>query len=113
MVMLVNLCGLDVASNDLNSFVFLPPHHLRSPRAPQAFFERYGDMVRYSCAEKTREMVKSGENCPSGPHTIRANEPLQTYAVRWLTEQPGVSCVVADMETAKQVDDTALALPNF
>lgn len=69
-------------------------------------------MVRYSCAEKTREMVISGKGCPSGPHAVGKAEPLQTYAVRWLTQHPGVSCAVVDMETTKQVDDAALALEN-
>ncbi|CAM9209211.1 unnamed protein product [Choristocarpus tenellus] len=76
----------------------------------QAFFERYGAMVRYSCAQRTRDMVVSGEGCPSGAHVIPDDETLQHYALRWLVHQPGVGCTVVDMENPQDVDNTMLTI---
>lgn len=67
-------------------------------------------MVRYSCAQKTREMITSGAGCASGAHTLADDEPLQTFAIRWLTEYPGVACTIVDMDTSQLVDDGVAAL---
>lgn len=55
-------------------------------------------------------MVTSGEGCSSGPHSIPEGEPLQRYAVRWLTERPGVTCTVVGMERPEYVDGALLAM---
>ncbi|CAM9254982.1 unnamed protein product [Discosporangium mesarthrocarpum] len=76
----------------------------------QLFFERYGAMVRFSCAQHTRSMVMTGKGCPSGTHDLPEALPLQQYAVRWVARQPGVACTVVDMESPEHVKDALLAL---
>lgn len=49
----------------------------------QQFFSRYGEMVRYNTAQRTRELISSKE-CPTGPHALGEGERLQEYALRWL-----------------------------
>jgi hypothetical protein len=70
------------------------------------FFQRYGEMVRYNSALKTRELVLS-PRCPTGPHTIPEVEPLYDYALRWvLAKCPDlVSTVLVGMTQEAQVMD--------
>ncbi|CAM9515267.1 unnamed protein product [Laminaria digitata] len=74
------------------------------------FFERYGKMVRYSCAQRVRDMVTTDIDCPSGVHSLPETDPLQVYALRWLLEKPGLDCTVVEMEKAQHVADAMLSL---
>lgn len=76
----------------------------------QKFFDRYGKMVRYSCAQRVRDMATTGEGCPSGVHLLADSEPLQIYALRWLMGNPGVGCTVVEMEQAEKVEEGFAAL---
>lgn len=67
-------------------------------------------MVRYSCAQRVRDMVTTGEGCPSGAHVVSDTEPLQRYALRWLVERPGVHCTVVEMERPSHVADALFAV---
>ncbi|CAN0186936.1 unnamed protein product [Hapterophycus canaliculatus] len=67
-------------------------------------------MVRYSCAQRVRDMVVTGEGCPSGAHTLGDADPLQVYALRWLRKSPGVSCSVVEMEQPDLVEEAFLSL---
>ncbi|CAM9500083.1 unnamed protein product [Scytosiphon promiscuus] len=76
----------------------------------QKFFDRYGKMVRYSCAQRVRDMVVTGEGCPSGAHALGEADPLQVYALRWLRKSPGVSCTVVEMDQPNLVEEAFLSL---
>ncbi|CAN0267067.1 unnamed protein product [Ectocarpus sp. 6 AP-2014] len=76
----------------------------------QNFFDRYGKMVRYSCAQRVRDMATTGKGCPSGAHLLADSEPLQIYALRWLMGSPGVGCTVVEMEQAEKVEEGFAAL---
>ncbi|CAN0159131.1 unnamed protein product [Ectocarpus sp. 6 AP-2014] len=76
----------------------------------QNFFDRYGKMVRYSCAQRARDMATTGKGCPSGAHLLADSEPLQIYALRWLMGSPGVGCTVVEMEQAEKVEAGFAAL---
>lgn len=80
------------------------------PARAQNFFDRYGKMVRYSCAQRVRDMVTSGHGCPSGKHSISEATPLQRYALRWLMARPGVGCAVVGMERPEHVTNALLAM---
>lgn len=67
-------------------------------------------MVRYSCAQRVRDMVTTGEGCPSGAHSLAETDPLQVYALRWLMGSPGVGCTVVEMEQAEKVEEAFAAL---
>lgn len=49
----------------------------------QAFFVKYGELVRYNTATKTRELV-CRPDCPTGPHHLAPAQTLQDYSLRWL-----------------------------
>lgn len=44
----------------------------------QAFFQRYGEMVRFNAAERVTEV------CRASGHVSPAGQPLHEYALRWL-----------------------------
>lgn len=67
-------------------------------------------MVRYSCAQRVRDMVTTDIDCPSGVHSLAETDPLQVYALRWLLEKPGLDCTVVEMEKAQHVADAMLSL---
>lgn len=67
-------------------------------------------MVRYSCAQRVRDMVTTGEGCPSGAHALTDAEPLQVFALRWLMGRLGVSCTVVEMEQEDHAEAAFLAL---
>lgn len=67
-------------------------------------------MVRYSCAQRVRDMVTTGNGCPSGVHSVPDEDPLQVYALRWLMGKPGLGCTVVEMEQAQHVADAMVAL---
>lgn len=70
------------------------------------FFQRYGEMVKYNSALKTRELVLSPK-CPTGPHAIAESQPLYDYALRWvLAKCPELlSTVLVGMTQEAQVMD--------
>lgn len=47
----------------------------------QAFFQRYGEMVRFNAAERVTEVCRASGHVPS------ENEPLHEYALRWLLDR--------------------------
>jgi hypothetical protein len=44
----------------------------------QAFFQRYGEMVRFNAAERVTDVCKASGHVPA------EGEPLHAYALRWL-----------------------------
>ncbi len=44
----------------------------------QAFFQRYGEMVRFNAAERVTEACKAAGHAPA------EGQPLHEYAMRWL-----------------------------
>ncbi len=55
-------------------------------------------------------MVKTGEGCPSGAHTLPDADPLHVYALGWVMAKPGVACTVVEMERPDLVEDGLVAL---
>ncbi|CAM9809371.1 unnamed protein product [Phaeothamnion confervicola] len=86
----------------------------------QAFFERYGAMVRYSCGQQVREALspggaaagaaaKRGGAVTTGPHNLDGDQTVQDYALEWLLRRSGDACVVIGMPGRRYVDE-ALAV---
>ena len=71
----------------------------------QAFFERYGAMVRYSCGLRTREALVSGNGVATGPHDLKERQLLQEYALAWLLRRSRSACVVVGMPSRRYVED--------
>lgn len=67
-------------------------------------------MVRYSCAQRVRDMVTTGEGCASGAHQLSETESLKRYAIRWLMDRPGLVCTVVEIEQPDHVDDALMAM---
>lgn len=67
-------------------------------------------MVRCSSAQRARDMITSGDGCPSGAHALPEDEPLQHFAVRWVIQRPGVSCTVVGMQRPEHVDGALSAM---
>lgn len=72
----------------------------------QAFFGKYGEMVRYNAAAKVRELVQ-GPACPSGAHVLGKGQALHEYALQWLLKKvpDQVSTVLVGMPREDYVRD--------
>lgn len=106
-----NAAGTPIVFMLREPYSMLEPENIRTCALnPQKFFDRYGKMVRYSCAQRVRDMVTAGGGCPSGAHALSDTESLQIFALRWLMGRPGVGCTVVEMEQKDHADAAFLAL---
>mmetsp|Transcript_10443 Transcript_10443/g.13537 ORF Transcript_10443/g.13537 Transcript_10443/m.13537 type:complete len:464 (-) Transcript_10443:185-1576(-) len=70
----------------------------------QLFFKTYGNMVRYHCSQKTRELISSND-CPSGPHNMKKDDLMHHIALKWLMEQKKLDCILVGMPKENYIDD--------
>jgi predicted aldo/keto reductase-like oxidoreductase len=93
----------------------------------QAFFDRYGQLVAYNCAQRTRDAIASAHptlqvpeggsfdsltatSSSSSSSSSSGDNSMVQFSLRWLQAQKGVSTVLVGMHQPHYVESALRAL---